>query len=128
MKGLLDEHISPSVARALRDRGYDVVAVAERQELRGADDRQVLLTAEAEGRVTVTADVRDFTRLGFDRLLNRRWHAGIVLASPTTFPLSDAGFGTLIRALEHLMTEKAVDDVSGEVIWLSRPPGDDPQP
>jgi nucleoside-diphosphate-sugar epimerase len=126
VKVLLDEHISPHVARALRDRGYDVIAVAERQELRGADDRQVLLAAEAEGRVTVTADIRDFSRLGFDRLPNRRWHAGIVLASPTTFPLSDAAFGTLVRALEHLMAEKAVVDVSGEVIWLSRAPEDVP--
>lgn len=128
MKLLLDEHISPNVARALRDRGYDVVAVAERQELRGVEDRQVLLAAEAEGRVTVTADVRDFTRLGFDRLPNRRWHAGIVLASRTTFLLSDIGFGTLIRALEYLMTEKAVDAMAGEVIWLSRAPEDSPQP
>lgn len=128
MKLLLDEHISPSVARALRDRGHDVVAVAERQELRGVEDRQVLLAAEAEGRVTVTADVRDFIRLGFGRLPNQRWHAGIVLASPTTFPLSNDGSGGLIRALEYLMTEKAAADLSGEVIWLTRPTEDDPQP
>ncbi len=38
MKLLLDEMWSPAIAAALRERGHDVVAVAERSDLRGKPD------------------------------------------------------------------------------------------
>lgn len=126
MKVLLDEHISPAVARALRERGYDAESVAEREDLRGSEDVDVLVAAAAEGRATVTADVDDFSRLGLGRLPTHRWHAGIILVSPSKFSLSGAGIGSLIRALEHAMTSGIiVDDLAGEVIWL-RPAPEDP--
>ncbi len=41
MKALLDEHLSPLIARVLRERGLDVVAVAERSDLIETSDREV---------------------------------------------------------------------------------------
>ena len=41
MKLYLDEMISPAVARALRDLGYDAVAAAERDALGASDAAQL---------------------------------------------------------------------------------------
>jgi hypothetical protein len=125
---LLDEHLSPIVARSLRDRGHDVIAVAERTDLRGAEDEAILLAAAAEDRVVVTADTEDFARLGASRLRDRHWHAGIILAPPGTFPRSRDGSGLLIRALDALLADRPdADPAIAEVLWLSRPPDGDSQ-
>ena len=42
---LLDEMFSPAIAAALRDLGQDVIAVAERGELRAMSDDDVLYTS-----------------------------------------------------------------------------------
>jgi len=58
----------------LRDgRGVDIVAIAERNDLRGLPDLDVFLAAQQEQRAIVTENVRDF------RLIAREWEAkGIV--------------------------------------------------
>ena len=57
---LLDEMFSPALAVALRDVGYDVVAVAERSDLRAISDDKVFAAACADGRWLVTENVKDF--------------------------------------------------------------------
>jgi len=118
---LLDEHYAPEVASALRDRGYDVVAVAERQDLRRRTDIDILVAAAEVGRVVVTEDAKDFMPIGLRRLPSRQPHSGIVLVSPYAFPRSRNGFGLLIRALEVLLADHpGDDDLVGDVIWLKR--------
>ncbi len=62
MRLLVDENVSSTVIRALRERGHDVVSVKE--ALRGADDASILARAQAEGRLVVTHD-KDFGELAF---------------------------------------------------------------
>jgi predicted nuclease of predicted toxin-antitoxin system len=50
VKILLDEMWSPEIARQLRSRGFDVVAVVERSDLRSASDDDVLAVARLEER------------------------------------------------------------------------------
>ena len=50
MKTLLDEQLSPRIARVLRQRGLDVVAAAERADPREATDRDVMDAAARDGR------------------------------------------------------------------------------
>lgn len=50
LKLLLDEMLDPEIAVQLRRRGYDVVAVAEREDLRGLLDPEVFEVARREGR------------------------------------------------------------------------------
>ncbi len=129
MRLLLDEHLSPEIAGSLRSRGHDVVAVSERGELRTAKDIDVLVAAGRERRVVVTQDIGDFMRLGARRLPDHRWHAGIVLVAPRTYPTSSSGFGLLIRALEALLTDHpGDDDLIGDVIWLKRAADDQARP
>jgi predicted nuclease of predicted toxin-antitoxin system len=42
---LLDEMFSPTLAAALRDLGHDVIAVAERSDLRSMTDSEILAWA-----------------------------------------------------------------------------------
>jgi hypothetical protein len=57
---LLDEMFSPAIAAALRDLGHDVIAVAERGELRAMTDEEVFAWATAQGRWLLTENVKDF--------------------------------------------------------------------
>ena len=119
MRLLLDEHLSPAIAEALRRNGHDVVGVAERPELRGRRDIEILSVAAAEGRIVVTADARDYTMLGSRRLPSRRPHLGILVVPHRDLTRSKAGFGLLIRALAALLAAHAGDDdLVGQVVWL----------
>ena len=119
MKLLLDEHFSPDIADSLRRRGHDVVAVAERVELRGLVDPDILDIAATEHRVVVTGDVGDFARLGGRRLRNLKPHVGVVLVPRRSFPGSADAFGRLIRALDALLlAHPGDDDLTDDVVWL----------
>jgi len=54
VKLLLDEMWAPAIAAALRDQGHDVVAVAERHDLRGMPDAAIFDAVLAEGRAIET--------------------------------------------------------------------------
>jgi predicted nuclease of predicted toxin-antitoxin system len=74
----LDEHITPAVARALRQRGIDVITAHE-AGLLGVSDSQHLDHAHAEGRVVVTQDA-DFLRLHH----KQQPHSGITYCKQRT--------------------------------------------
>ena len=57
---LLDEMFSPAIAAALRDLGQDVIAVAERGELRAMSDDDVFAWAISQHRWLLTENVKDF--------------------------------------------------------------------
>jgi predicted nuclease of predicted toxin-antitoxin system len=61
---LIDENLSPQLARHLRlVHGYDAVHVNE-IGLQGAPDDDILARAVAEGRIVITGNGADFRRLG----------------------------------------------------------------
>ena len=61
MRLLLDEMISPAIARQLRDRGLEVEAVKrDRPELEAVPDREIVQRMTAERRAVVTNDIADF--------------------------------------------------------------------
>jgi Domain of unknown function (DUF5615) len=59
----LDEHYSPEIARQLRTRGQDVMAVAERPDLVGLGDDELLARMAQEQRAIMTNNVKDFMPL-----------------------------------------------------------------
>ena len=67
MRWLLDEMLSPALARALDDLGHDARTVRE-AGLAGTPDPDVLDAAVREQRVLVTENVADLARLLADRL------------------------------------------------------------
>jgi predicted nuclease of predicted toxin-antitoxin system len=75
MKFIIDEDLSPRVARYLcQEFCFDAIAVRDRGLL-GATDPEVLEYALKEDRILVTANIRDFEKLAGTAEI----HAGIVL-------------------------------------------------
>ena len=119
MKLYLDEMISPTVAKALRDRGYDVVAAVERDAL-GASDVAQLARAISEDRALVTYNVRDFGPLAKAAATAGREHSGILLISYRRLPPSDVG--GLICALAALLDHRPGPvELANQTLFLQVP-------
>lgn len=100
MNALLDEHLSDQIAKLLRERGLDVVAVVERPELAEASDAQVLDAATREQRTVVTNNIKDFRPLAAQCLIDGRGHGGLILLPSSR---SRDATGALASAIERVM-------------------------
>ena len=119
MKLLLDEMYPPEIARGLRDRGHDAVAVAERSADRGKGDIQVLALAIAEGRVLVTNNHKHYVPV-FTRMAPDGDHPGLLLTSDRSLPRRKRGIGGLVRMLDRFLGEHPSDDALRNALrWLS---------
>ena len=124
MKLLLDEHLSPEIARQLRERGHDVIAVGERADLRGRSDRVHFASLPDEQRAIVTRDLGDFRPLLTEAQRRGSSTYGLVCV-PARFPLNRDGIGRLVAALDALLTAHPAVDAAvslGGEIWLQEPP------
>lgn len=101
-----DEHVPQAVANGLRQRGVEVLTVAE-ADLLGASDEEHLAFARQEGRVLYTQDA-DFLRLH----ASGAQHAGIVYAPQQT------SVGDAIRGLLLVAEMLGADDMKGHVEFL----------
>jgi predicted nuclease of predicted toxin-antitoxin system len=107
---LLDEMFSPSIARELRRRGHDVVAVKERADLIGASDRELARRMSAESRAIVTSDVDDFGELATRFAASGEVHYGMLFTSDRTLPRTRAGIPAIVELLDALLDEHRADD------------------
>jgi predicted nuclease of predicted toxin-antitoxin system len=102
---VLDEMFSPTIASALRDLGHDVVAVAERGELRAMNDEEVFAWAISQGRWLVTENVKDLRPILQRALQADTITTGIVYTSNRSFARSRKNPGPLIQALHAWMLD-----------------------
>jgi predicted nuclease of predicted toxin-antitoxin system len=119
---LLDAHFDPAVARALRERGYEVRAAFElRPEVYQLSDEELLAHATASDSALVTRNIRDFVWLHQAYLATDRTHAGIILVHSKTVAEGDRG--AEIRALDQMLRATTHADVRDRLVWLesSRP-------
>lgn len=103
---LLDEDVRPTLAAALRARGYDAVAVSELGK-KGTKDPDLIEWASREKRVILSHNVRDFPRLSGERAKAGLLHAGIVVAEQSDF-----------RTLLRLLAQKQAEDLENQLDWL----------
>ncbi len=118
---LLDEHLSPEIARQLRARGHDVLAVAERPDLLGRSDRVHFASMSEQRRAIVTRDLGDFRPLLAEALRAGAKTYGLVCV-PARVSLSRESIGRLVDSLERLLREHPGDDAAidrGGEIWLT---------
>jgi hypothetical protein len=117
---LLDEMFSPAIAVALRDLGHDVIAVAERTDLRALTDDEVFAWATGHGRWLLTENVKDFRPILLRVLQAGPAGTGLLFTSSRAFPRSRNNPGPLIKALDAwLRTGPSLSPLTGD--WLLNP-------
>jgi hypothetical protein len=117
---LLDEHISPAVARGLRrrDRTIPVLPMVEWNggNFLGQDDAACLQAALKQRLTLVTYDRRTIPPLLKGWAEAGRQHGGVIFVDEKTISPSDVG--GLVRALFHLIGQTRTWDWTDRVCYL----------
>ncbi len=116
---LLDEMHAPVVAAILRERGYDVTAVADSPDLRAMTDDELLAYAAGQGRRIVTENIKDFRRLLLRADESGQSTATLLFTSSRTFPRTRRNPGPLIDALDAWLAASGAADRPAED-WLGQ--------
>ena len=119
MKLLLDEMLSPAIARRLRARGHDVEAIAGHPSREALPDPDVLALARAEHRVlssrtTCATSARCTTRPSTRRRRTLRHDL-----HPRHYRRTRDDTGKIITALEAILTDHPGEDyLANGKTWL----------
>jgi len=106
-----DEDIHGAVAVQLRVAGLDAISTPEAGRL-GEPDLSQLIWASQQGRMLVTFNVPDFTRLHHDWMKQGQHHAGVVVSDQRPV-------GEVLRRLLHLAQSLSADDMKDRLEYLS---------
>jgi hypothetical protein len=118
MRILLDAHISGrTVGKALIEGGHNVRALDSEPELEGLSDPDVLELATAEGRVLVTANIRDFEPILREWAGESRSHSGVILVPSS---VRNEAFGILISGVEETIADNRQEEWVDRVEWIRR--------
>lgn len=119
MRLLLDEMLSPAIARELRTRGHDVQAIQEHPEWQAFDDRQVLELARRERRAVVTDNLADMRPLHYEAIVpGGLGDYGMIFVSGG-YPRRRADTGRIVGALERKLTAHPAErDLADGEDWL----------
>ena len=119
MKLLLDEMLSPAIARELTARGHDVQSVAGHPDREALSDPEVLALARAERRAVVTNNVRDFRPLHNEAITpGGAGHFGMIFM-PGSYRRTKADTGRIIAALVEILNRcPGEKDLANGEAWL----------
>jgi predicted nuclease of predicted toxin-antitoxin system len=107
---LLDEMLSPAIARELQARGYDAEAVAGHPDREALPDPEVLALARAQRRVIVTNNVRDLRPLHAEAVMpGGPGHYGMIFMAGN-YRRTKSDTGRIIAALEATMKQHPGDE------------------
>lgn len=119
MRLLLDEMLTPTIARELTARGHDVTAVAGDPAHEALSDTDILSLARSQRRTVVTNNIRDFRPLHTEAVApGGAGHFGIIFM-PATYRRTKADTGRIIAALEAKLAEfPGEHDLASAEAWL----------
>ena len=100
MRLLLDHHLSPRVAEALRAKGHDVIT-ARSIQAEAAADRPLWELAIELRRVMVTYNACDFAPIYNQLWQEGKAHPGLIIVHPRTIAQGD--IGAQVAALEQCL-------------------------
>jgi hypothetical protein len=122
LKLLLDEHVSPDVAKGLRrrDRTITVYAMTEWEDgsFLGQEDSACLKEASAQRLTLVTYDRRTIPPLLKVWAEEGRHHAGVIFVDDKT--IAPSSIGGLVLALAGLVKEARSWDWTDRICFLRR--------
>lgn len=122
LKLLLDEHISPAVAEALRRRNRRSIVVCmtewRKGEFLGQQDSSCLQQAAAEGLTLVTYDRRTIPALLKAWAEEERTHGDVIFVDEKT--ISPSHIGSLTRSLGSLVRKTSNWNWTNRVCFLRR--------
>jgi predicted nuclease of predicted toxin-antitoxin system len=108
---LLDEMISPRIARELREAGHDVQAVKkDRPDLTSRSDHELIRQMTTEHRAIVTNDIADFQAIHDQLLAAGDEHYGMIFTFDATMPRTKEAIPQWVQTLTELLTEHTDDD------------------
>jgi predicted nuclease of predicted toxin-antitoxin system len=116
---LLDEMLSPAIARELRARGHDVQAIAEHPDWGALSDPEVMMLARAERRAIVTNNVRDFRPLHAEAVMpGGPGHFGMLFMAGNYKRIKN-DIGRIVANLETKLAQYPGDeDLANAEDWL----------
>ena len=119
MKLLLDEMLSPAIARELCSRGHDVETIAGHPGREALPDPEVLALARAQQRAVVTNNLRDFRPLHYEAITpGGAGHYGMIFV-PGRYRRTRADTGKIIAALQVLLAQYPGEkDLANGEAWL----------
>ena len=104
MKLLLDEMISPRIARELRNKDFDAQAIkSDRPDLETVADREIVSRMASEKRAIVTNDVLDFQAIHNQMQAAGEEHFGMVFTNDSTMPRNKASIPLWVTSLAELL-------------------------
>ncbi|MEJ7762269.1 MAG: DUF5615 family PIN-like protein [Thermomicrobiales bacterium] len=113
---MLDAHVSgQAVGTALAARGHDIRALDSMVGFEGLGDPDVLAFAASEGRILVTANIKDLVRPALRLERADRSHAGLVLVPSS---VGNEDFGILITGIHAVLGVTTQDERIDRVMWL----------
>lgn len=119
MRLLLDEMLSPAIARQLRDRGHDAQAIQEHPEWCSYADREVVELARGQRRAIVTDNLADMRPLHYEAIAPGGPGDYGILFIPGGRPRTRAHTGQLVAALEQkLIAYPGESDLANGEDWL----------
>ncbi len=111
MKLLLDEMISPRIARELRAKDFDVQAIkSDRPDLESVADLEIVRRLAAEKRAVVTNDVLDFQLIHNQMAVAGEDHYGMLFTSDATMPRNKASISLWVKTLTAVLKADPADD------------------
>ena len=120
LKLLLDEHVSPDVAKGLRLRhsGLTVFALTEWESgaFLGQQDNLILELAATQKITLVTYDKKTIRPLLNEWAHEGKTHGGVIFIDHKTIP--SGNIGGLVHALSDLLDEMHSDDWTNRSIFL----------
>ena len=111
IKVYLDEDVHTFIAQALRLRGWEALTTQEVGR-RGADDRDQISFATAQGYAILTYNSSDYPRLHYEIVTGGRTHAGIILATQEN-PRQTT------RAQFNLLNTLSAEAIHSQLVYLN---------
>lgn len=119
MKLLLDEMLSPAIARELRARGHEVEAIQEHPEWCSLPDRQVVQLAREQRRAIVTDNLIDMRPLYYEAIAPGGPGDYGMIFIPGNRSRTRSDTGRIVASLEQKLAKYPHDDsLSNAEDWL----------